>query len=292
MPPPTQLYHHQVSHWPAQYNVPFNVEQRLEALLGPWLNRYHYHAQDPDPYKDALKQALHAFMETTQGKKLKDLLLSKRVLPVTLMIVGTALAGMIANNADIPATPDLPFYKGIKIKAEFQGQFDSPTGILITFSAPLGATPPKRKPGPKLVGAPLPAKLHADIRRQIDNDALADWIIQQAAWEYEIAGPDTEPRKKQFYHHVNNRRGDLPDTQLVAEALAREFVSRGKSEPKRMDFDLHHAEIWNKLDDLRGLVKRLRALVSVLTSLLPQETAGIESVAFMCGKRIIPINTK
>src|SRR3954447_5021057 len=81
MPPPGQTA--PPPKWPAQYNIPIVVQQRLDALLDPLLNPDGAHSDDP--YGDAVKAAVAAFMETPRGKKLKDLILSRRVLPMTIM---------------------------------------------------------------------------------------------------------------------------------------------------------------------------------------------------------------
>jgi hypothetical protein len=287
MPPPANPS--QASSWPPKYKIPFQVQQRLDALLGPWLDRYGEHSDAP--YEDAFKEALAAYMETPQGKKLKDLLLSKRVLPLTLTVVGMALVGTIANDGDIPSPPEKDF-GGVTVKVDFLGKFDAPKGIFITLSVPLGSGP-KPKRVPRRVGTPLPAELHAQIHRQIDKDMLRKWIVKQAAWEYETAGPNEEDKKKRFYYYVKNPSGDVtPDTQLVAEALAREFVNAGKQRQTRVDFNMDYREIWDQLYDLRGLTDLLRSLARDLAGLMPQETAGIQSVAFYCGKRVIPIVLK
>jgi hypothetical protein len=287
MPPPAKPS--PPSPWPPKYKIPFEVQQRLDALLGPWRDQYGEHSDTP--YEDAFKEALAAYMETPQGKKLKDLLLSNHVLPLTLTVVGMAVAGTIANDGDIPSPPGKDF-GGVNVKVDFLGKFDAPKGVFITLSVPLGSGP-KPKHVPRRVGTPLPTNLHAQINRQIDKDLLRKWIVKQAAWEYETAGPDEEAKKKRFYHYVKNRSGEVtPDAQLVAEALAREFVTASKQRLTRIDFHMGYAEIWDQLYDLSGLTERLRTLARTLAGLMPKEAAGVQSVAFYCGKRVIPVLLK
>jgi len=283
MPPPGQTA--PPPKWPAQYKIPIVVQQRLDALLDPLLNPDGEHSDDP--YGDAVKAAVAAFMETPQGKKLKDLILSRRVLPMTIMVVGTALLGMAASNADIPSTPELG--DGVTVKVEFSGKFDDPKGVFITLGIPLGSGP-KEKRRPKPVGTTLPADLHTKIASRIDIGLLRKWIVKQAAWELETAGPDEEEKKRRLYHYVKDPSGDVtPDTQLVAEALARKIVDAGKQGQKRVDFDLEYERIWDQLYDLRGLTERLQSLVGTLAEIMPHETAGIEAINFRCGNRRIPI---
>lgn len=102
----TPVYRY-TSHWPQNRPGPTAVEQRLGEILDAWMGTNKFTKKDEDKYKDALKQALKGFLKTPQGKKLNDVLLSAKVLPLTLMIVGTALTGIIVNKRDIPSVPEI-----------------------------------------------------------------------------------------------------------------------------------------------------------------------------------------
>jgi hypothetical protein len=85
----------------------------------------------------AVKKSLEAALETGLGKKVKkratELLLSRKGLPFTLLTGSAALAAMIANNTDIPSTPEIPLSENTAIKVEFEGSFQKPTKFMLIF---------------------------------------------------------------------------------------------------------------------------------------------------------------
>lgn len=75
---------------------------------------------------------MKAYIKKTQGKRLKDLLLSRDVLPMTLMVGGAALAALLANEGDIPSIPDIELTKKLKVSAEVKGSIGKFTSVVIT----------------------------------------------------------------------------------------------------------------------------------------------------------------
>ena len=263
--------------------------------------------EDKSKGTEALKKSLEAFFETETGKKVKErgleLLLSKKGLPFTLMVGSSVLAAMIANNTDIPSTPEIPLSDNLSIKVEFKGTFHKPEAVKFVLKFAFGG-PAKKEGGKKKPAVlALPADLHAYIDK-IDKNTLIKWIVKRAFYEWEVAGPEWEEEKKKFYQAARDHPEDLglPDARLAAEALSRALVERaiqnrikqlkGKGVQKRLDFDLGHADLWDRFFELKGLAPRLEWLLNLLVPKVPYKALGIEQVAFICGKRLIPVKVK
>ena len=263
--------------------------------------------EDKSKGTEALKKSLEAFFETETGKKVKErgleLLLSKKGLPFTLMVGSSVLAAMIANNTDIPSTPEIPLSDNLSVKVEFKGTFHKPEAVKFVLKFAFGGPAKREREKKKPAVLALPADLHAYIGK-IDKNTLIKWIVQRAYYEWEVAGPEWEEEKKKFYQAARDRPEDLglPDTRLAAEALSRALVERaiqnrinqlkGKGVQKRLDFDLGHADLWDRFFELKGLAPRLEWLLNLLVPKVPYKALGIEQVAFICGKRLIPVKVK
>lgn len=279
-------------------------EALLKAIAGALEGKT---PEDKSQGTEAVKKTLEAFFETESGKKVKErvlgLLLSKKGLPFTILVGSGALAAMIASNTDIPSTPEIPLADNLSIKVEFEGTFQEPKGVKFVLKFAFGG--PSKEAGEKKKPATL--ALPADVRAaigQIDRQALIRWIAQRAYYEYEMAGPDEEEEKRQFYMLTRDRPGSLglPDAQLVAEALARTLIEgaiqnrinqlQGKEVQKRIQFDLGHAGTWDRFYALQGLPARLDQLLNLLVPKVPYKALGIEQVTFVCGKRLVPIRVK
>ncbi|RZB36072.1 MAG: hypothetical protein SRB2_02577 [Desulfobacteraceae bacterium Eth-SRB2] len=111
---------------------PTAEEQRIGEIIDAWLATYNFSKKDEDKYKEAFKSTLKAYIKKTQGKRLKDLLLSRDVLPMTLMVSGAALAALLANEGDIPSIPDIELTKKLKVSAEVKGSIGKFTSVVIT----------------------------------------------------------------------------------------------------------------------------------------------------------------
>jgi hypothetical protein len=255
---------------------------------------------------EALKKSLEALLETEEGKKIKErmleLLLGSKGLPFTALVASAGLAAMVANNTDIPSTPEIPLSDNLTLKAEFEGTFQAPKGIKFVAKFTFGG-PPKQEGQKKPGVLELPPNMRATIGR-IDKKTLVRWFVQQAHAEYEMAGPQEEEAKKAFYIAARDRPHalGLPDTQLIAEGLARKLLERaienrisqlkGTEMQKRIEFDMGHAEQWGRFPQLVGLAARLEWLLGLLTPEVPYKALGIEEVAFACGSKLIPIKVK
>jgi hypothetical protein len=219
-------------------------------------------------------------------------------------MVGTAaLAAMVANNTNIPSTPELPIKDNLSIKFEFEGTFQKPTGFKIAFKFTFGGPKKEKQKGREHTVLALPKELHAYIDR-IDRRMLFKWFAQRAFWEWESAGPDQEEEKLRFYKAARDRPDDLglPDTRLVAKRVSRVLVEtaiqirinqlQGKVVTKHIQIDLQHAQHWNQLLIVPGLAQRLAWLLNLLVPRVPYGALGIEQVTFKCGKWPITVPVK
>jgi len=278
-------------------------EELFKAIVGALQGK---EPEDKSQGTEALKKSLEAFFETEQGKKVKErsleLLLGSKGLPFTALVASAGLAAMVANNTDIPSTPEIPLSDNLSLKVEFEGTFQQPKGIKFVCKFTFGG--PAKQEGKKQPGVlELPPDLRAIIGR-IDRNTLIQWFVQQAYAEYEMAGPQEEEAKKRFYIAARDRPQalGLPDAQAVAEALARKLLEtaiqnrlnqlKGTEVQKRVEFDMGHAEQWNHFPQLVGLAARLEWLLGLLTPKVPYKALGIEEVAFACGSKLIPIKVK
>ena len=248
---------------------------------------------------EALKTSLEALLETEEGKKIKErmleLLLGGKGLPFTALVASAGLAAIVANNTDIPSTPEIPLSDNLSLKAEFEGTFQQPKGIKFVAKLTFGG-PPKQEGSKKPGVLELPPNMLATIGR-IDRKTLIQWFVQQAYAEYEMAGPQEEEAKKEFYIAARDRPHalGLPDAQAVAEGLARKLLERaienrisqlkGTEMQKQVEFVMGHAEQWGRFPQLAGLAVRLEWLLGLLIPEVPYKALGIEEVVFGCGEQ-------
>jgi len=134
----------QVSRKPAEKPVPKKPEKvepsptEKEALLKAIVRELKgKKPKEKSQAGKAIKKSLEAALETGLGKKVKkratELLLSRKGLPFTLLTGSAALAAMIANNTDIPSTPEIPLSENTAIKVEFEGSFRKPSKFMLIF---------------------------------------------------------------------------------------------------------------------------------------------------------------
>lgn len=243
--------------------------------------------KEKDKLKDAIKKALEAFVETPQGKKLKDLLLSKQVLPLTLMAIGTALTGILANKEDFPSIPEIEIWKKLKVSAEIKGNVNRLTGVTIKFSFPFGV--PGKKTGPdqasKVVGVPF--KIVVEIKKKINENAFRQWIIKQANWEYETAGPREEKDKRKFRDQVRHlarnpkEDWDLPILRNIAMSLAANLYQSAKSKKLEVTIKLVDENAWPNITDRTGVFNHLQHAARVVVSVMKDDVGTVKRIIFV-----------
>jgi transposase len=263
--------------------------------------------QDKSGNTKAVTKLIEAYLATKQGKELKEkalrALLGTKGLPFTLISGSAALAAMVANNTDIPSTPEIPIGDNLSIKVEFEGTFQKPTGIKFGLKFKFGGPKVEKRRGQESTVLALPPELEAYIGR-IDRQTLFKWFAQRAFHDWEWAGPEEEENKLAFYKMARDKPEalGLPDAQLVAQHVARSLVEaaianrirelEGNSAQKEIQIDLGHNEQWDRLTTLEGLAPRLQWMLGLLLPKVPYGAQGVEQVTFRCGKRLIPVRVK
>ncbi len=263
--------------------------------------------QDKGANTEALTKLIEAYLATKQGKELKEkalrALLGTKGLPFTLISGSAALAAMVANNTDIPSTPEIPIGDNLSIKVEFEGTFQKPTGIKFALKWKFGGPKTEKRGGKEGTVLALPPELEAYIGR-IDRQTLYKWFAGRAFHDWEWATPEEEEAKLAFYKMARDKPEalGLPDAQLVAQHVARSLVEaavanrirelKGNGPQKEIQIDLGHNEQWDRLTTLEGLTPRLQWMLSLLLPKVPFGAQGVEQVTFRCGKRLIPLRVK
>lgn len=252
---------------------------------------------EKDQTTEALKKTVKAFFKTEEGKKLKEKalehLLSKKGIPFTIITASSVLAAMISNNTDIPSTPEIDVSDSVSLKFEFEGTFQKPKGVKIVLKFTFGSAEKKeaKQKQPKIL--PLPNTVYREIAK-LNKSLIYKWLLDRAYWEYETAGPDQEERERKFYKYVKNNPDSMPDTQILAEHLARELMTqgmknriqelKGESYDAVLDFDMHQEQLWNEFYTLKGLKKHMDKIVQSLVPVVPFKALGIKNVMFLLGK--------
>lgn len=252
--------------------------------------------KDKDQTTEALKKSLKAFFKTDEGKKIKEKalehLLSKKGLPFTIITLSGVLAAMAANNTNIPNIPDIDISDSISLKFKFEGKFQQPKSAQVILKFKFGGPDKeKAKKSPKVI--PLPDAVYTEIAK-LNKLLIYKWLLDQAYWEYEIAGPDQEEHEQKFYKYVKNNPDSMPDTRIVAEQVARQLMEhgmknrihqlKGESFDGVMNFDMKQQKIWNEFYTLKGLKPHFNRIVQCLVPVVPYKALGIRNVMFLCGK--------
>lgn len=252
--------------------------------------------KDKDQTTEALKKTLKAFFKTKEGKKLKqkalEHLLGKKGLPFTIITLSGVLAGMVANNSDIPNVPEIDISDSISLKFKFEGSFQQPKSAQVILKFKFGgAEQENTRKAPKVI--PLPNTVYTEIAK-LDESLIYKWLVDRAYWEYEIAGPDQEEHEQKFYKYVKNNPDSMPDTKIVAEHVARQLMEhgmknrirqlKGESLDSVMNFDMKQKNIWSEFYTLKGLKPHFNKIVQCLVPVVPYKALGLRNVMFLFGK--------
>lgn len=253
--------------------------------------------EDKDQSTKIVKEVLKAFFKTKEGKKLKEkgleILLGNNGLPFTLITVSGVLAAMMANNTNIPSTPEIDVSDSISLKFEFEGKFQQPKGFKIILKFSFGGPEKEKTKKQQAKVIPLPTQVYTEIAK-LKREIIYKWLLDRAYWEYETAGPDQEQHEQEFYKYVKNNPDSMPDTQIVAEHVARQLLTHGMQNRIRqlkgeslvniMNFDMKQQKIWNEFYTLKGLKPHFDKIVRCLVPVVPFKALGIKNVMFLCGK--------
>jgi hypothetical protein len=268
---------------PALKSGPSAIEQRIGEIVDVLLKTNKFTKTQQEEYSEAFTEILKAYVETPQGKKLKDLLLSKDVLPLTLTVASALLTGLVVNQQDLPNVPELNLWRDLTISAEVQSKNGKVTGVVVKFSLPLGKPPKKPAPRKKSPVAAVPAAVARQIRARVKDQELRRWLIAQAAWEAEIAGPREEMQMRRFRNWVRNQKNQdsLPSLHLMGDALAAQILEAARTNQREVIFRLTEDYLWNYISDRTGLYRCLKKLAKVVARILGTRIGGVRLVTFL-----------
>lgn len=269
------------------------AEKRLKEIIASLNPKKKEDKGDAEQYKKALQEALKALMKTSAGKELKkkaiEAATSKQNLPLTVVLASGALGALFATNAGIPSIPDIPVGEGMEIGIDLEGTMQDPSGIKFTFKFKFGGGAKEKGPNEASKVKELPPAL-VNALKDVDERILQKWILARAQYEYENAPDEQKAAEREIYNDLKADEDGLPDTVLVIEALARALMQ--KPDEKRVEFDLHYAEVWDSFTDLSGLTGILSGIVAMIVPALPDVFQTVEMITFKAGKKIIPIPIK
>src|SRR5262249_42608376 len=130
----------------------------------------------------------------------------------------------------------------------------------------------------------VPAEGAVKIHQALPVDILKNWVVKQAEWEAETAGPTEEERKRQFRDLVRQGRsvpGALPETYDLAERVVQAVYAAARAKEKQVLLKLGYARIWTELTDLSGLATCLSQIVKAVRPVLGPDAGGVEVVQFL-----------
>lgn len=270
-----------------------DAEKRLKEIIASLNPKKKDEKGDSEQYKKALQESLKAFLATDAGKQLKkqiiDAATSKQGLPLTLLVGSGVIAAMFAQNAGIPSIPDIPLGEGMSLNIDLDGTMQDPTGIKFTFKYKFGGSSKEDKPSKADKVEELPEALVNEIEK-LDKRLLSEWILARAYHEYETATPEQKPAEKRTFDELKANAGGLPDTRLVAQALARALMEQAGE--TKLEFDMKQPEIWNSFSQLKGLILILKNIVDMVVPGLPEPAQSVEQVTFICGEKFIPLRVE
>ena len=116
---------------------------------------------------------MEAFFETEAGKKVKDMLLSTKGLPLTLMVGSAGLAAMIAENTDIPSSPEIPVSDRFSIKFEFEGTFQEPKSVKLILKFTFGGAEKTEKEEKKPSVIVLPPEVRGRRKKKRRKNSIS-----------------------------------------------------------------------------------------------------------------------
>ncbi len=256
---------------------PAEVERQLEQLVKAWVGK---DKTGDEAYENAFKETLKAFLKTPEGKKLLDALTSNKVLPVTLTALGAGLAGMLAQGKDFPSPPDIPVGGGMKIKLELKGNVRNLQGVMIGFEMPLGAVK-KETPSKPAQVQQLPPEVVRGIDLRVPDNVIASWVIKQAHWNWETAGPDEEAAKLRARRSAEVNAKDY-SARALAKGVAFAILDGAERQQTDAQVRLGDEPFWAELTDLRELVAILQKIAGVVANLLGKNRTGsVNTVTFL-----------
>jgi len=263
---------------------PDEVQRRLEQLVSAWVGKT---KTGDEVYEKAFKEALKAFLKTPSAKKLIDVLTNNKVLPITLFAMGAGLTGMLSQGKDFPSPPDIPIGGGMKIKFQLKGNVQKLQGVMIGFEMPLGVARRAEKATSARFthSRQLPREIALEIDKALPDDKISSWVIKQAKWEYETAGPDEEEAKLRVRRRAETDAQYYSD-RLLAKGVAIKILDSAQHNGTDAQVFLGSELFWNELTEFEDLFPILKKITETVAKLLDKNRTGsVKRVTFLRRKK-------
>jgi hypothetical protein len=262
------------------------VEKRMTAIISslkPPANATTT-SVDSGAYETAVRESLKAFLKTDTGKawmeKVKAAATGKRGLPFTIMVLTQAAVAAVASNIEVPSLPDIDIAEGLSVSIKVEGTTRRPTGGMITLTWKFGGSSGSgAETRPAVAGVPqrLPAASETAIQG-LEADLLYRALLRQAFLDYEIAGPDEEPRERREYLSLKADDGDVPEARAVARAVARKMLASAGTREVDVNLGLVPPAGW--VSSRATFIVALYKLVTAVVSSLPASAETVRVVRF------------
>ena len=159
---------------------------------------------------------------------------------------------------------------------DFKGSVTKFKSVVLRFSLALGGVDQKIRPNSSRGQVGVSVAVATEIRRQVDDQAIARWLRQQADSEYNSAKPQERAQRRELRDWTKRPGAGIPSTQTLAIALAAELVNAARTN-QPAELVLASDKIWS-IKDKTGLYKLFEAMVSVVTMILGSALANVPRV--------------
>ena len=265
------------------------AEKRFESLLKAQSGEPS--TKKKDSTGEAIAKTAEAFFKTEPGKQLKDAMLSRKGLPITLIVYAGALVHL-ESTGKAPFIPPIPLGDNMTLKVDWKGTFSDPKSVKLSLTFKFGAADKEEEGGKeKDKAAPgLTDDGWAYLKK--NHDLIEKWVTKCAFEDYEMAGPDEEEAKKRYYQHVRDG-GMWPDATVLGGHIASKIREAGSS-AKSIDIQLGAESDWKQLrkrlpNAYFGTLERLKTIVEHVASDLGSEIGSVGQINFYVGGKIVPI---
>lgn len=127
---------------------------------------------------------------------------------------------------------------------------------------------------------------HAAIDR-LRMPSLADAIIRRARLEYEMAGPNEEPRRKAIYDSIRANADGLPDSHEVARAIYGKMLAAEAANRRYITINLSRDpadQTWRRFATCEWLTGPLTEIGSAVATLLPEGGREVDTINVVFGR--------
>ena len=290
--PPPQKFTAEIRRDDNAVPTPEQAIKKFQQIIDAWFQTGEYKKSDSDKYSDAFKEALNNFLAQHPDvkKKIVELLMNKKLLPLELMMAAPALVGIVVNKRDLPSL-EIPLGRQMKVNIDIDGNVSQIKKVVIKFEMPIGSV--ERRPKSELPSMPnvkpavdIAPALTERFRTMLPDAAIRNWMLSWFEAKFDRAGPWEEARYRMICDWIRNPDNvdqlpslhDLADNLLVAIYLA----AAAKRHTASVTMLGPQYKLLRGIGDLSVLFRMLEALVKVAMSLkeVAQTAKGLTLVSF------------